>query len=69
MSKIVEYWPKGYADAEGSKRITIEDDANPAAEVRKVAGPYAEVFSVRSIRTEPVEQFDPEYVRMMSQGG
>lgn len=66
MSKIVEYWPKGYADSDGSKKITISDDQDAVVEVKKVAGPYASIFSVRPIPSKAVETFDPEYVRMMS---
>jgi hypothetical protein len=67
--QIVEYWPKGYADASGLSRITIADDQDPVTEVRRVSNSWATIASVRPVRTEPVEQFDPAYIRMMSQGG
>lgn len=66
MAKIVEYWPKGYADKEGSRSVTIEDHEDPKQAVREIAGPYAEVFSVRPVRTPSTEAISEEYRNMMS---
>jgi hypothetical protein len=64
--KIVEVWAKGYADESGLSRITILDDADPAAEARRAFGSFASVASVRPVNPPKAEPISEAYARLMS---
>lgn len=63
----LEYWPKGYASAEGTVRVHVPDgtDMEAAQAIMKKTHPYGSIISLRG-KFQPVEKFDPAYIRMMS---
>lgn len=64
--KIVEIWAKGYADESGLSRMTLPDDADPAAEVRKTFGAFARLAGVRPANPPKPEPISEAYARAMS---
>lgn len=63
----LEYWPKGYASEGGTVRVQVPEgtDMEAAQAIMKKAHPYGSIISLRA-KPQPVEQFDPAYIRMMS---
>ncbi len=63
----LEYWPKGYASAEGTVRVQVPagTDMEAARAIMKKTHPYGTIIGLRA-KPQPVEQFDPAYIRMMS---